>query len=119
MDNIRTTVFCTFQFEGIHQWANCPIDEVAYLRDLHRHVFHVRAVKQVYHDDRDIEFIQFKGVLARYIQNKYPKYHADSNAVVMGSTSCEMLARDLMEEFDLLECEVNEDGENGAVLTRL
>lgn len=119
MDNIRTTVFCTLQFEGIHCWANCPIDEVAYLRDLHRHVFHVRAVKQVFHDDRDIEFIQFKGTLSRYINSKYPKYHPTGNALMMGTTSCEMLARDLMEEFDLLECEVNEDGENGAVLTRV
>jgi hypothetical protein len=28
-----------------------------------------------------------------------------------------MIARDLMEAFNLSKCEVNEDGENGAVLT--
>ena len=34
-----------------------------------------------------------------------------------GAMSCEMLARELIEEFDLCQCEVNEDNENGAIVT--
>ena len=33
------------------------------------------------------------------------------------SNSCEMIARDLIDKFGLNKCEVNEDGENGAIVT--
>jgi len=32
--------------------------------------------------------------------------------------SCEMIARELIEHFNLSRCEVSEDGENGAIVTR-
>jgi len=32
------------------------------------------------------------------------------------SMSCEMIAEELIKEFDLCRCEVNEDAENGAIL---
>ena len=44
----------------MHQWENCPIEEVAYLKDLHRHTFFIECKKEVTHDDRDIEIICFK-----------------------------------------------------------
>lgn len=105
-----TVVYCTVQFQGIHQWANCPFEEVKYLRDLHRHMFEIKAYKRVFHNDRDVEFIMLKNAITKYIANRFP----DS---IMGSMSCEMLAEELIEEFDLCQCEVNEDGENGAIVT--
>lgn len=108
--NYDTVVFCTVQFQGIHQWANCPFEEVKYLRDLHRHIFHVKAYKQVYHNDRDVEFIMLKNAITIYLNNRFLNS-------IMGSMSCEMLAEELIEKFDLCKCEVNEDGENGAIVT--
>lgn len=105
---MKTTVFFTLQFEGFHCWAKCPIEEVSFLRDRHRHMFHVRGEKQVFHDDRDVEFIMLKNEVAAYLAQLYPKGE-------MGSTSCEMVAEHLLEVFDLVSCEVSEDGENGAV----
>ncbi len=113
--NITSEVYCTFQKEGIHNWPGCPFDEVAYLRDPHRHMFHFKAYKNVEHDDRDTEFIILKHRMQTYLSNKY--YDHDMRCLVFGAMSCEMIARELIEEFDLTRCEVSEDGENGAILT--
>lgn len=104
-------VFATLQFQGIHNWPGCPFDEVAYLRDPHRHMFHIKAYKEVFHDDRDVEFIMLKNAIQKYIAETYPDG-------VLGAKSCEMLAVELIEKFELCQCEVNEDGENGAIVTR-
>jgi hypothetical protein len=34
-----------------------------------------------------------------------------------GAKSCEMIAIELINEFNLSRCEVNEDNENGAIVT--
>ena len=107
-----TTVFCTFQLEGTHNWPDCPHDEVAYLRDPHRHMFHFKAYKKVSHADRDVEFIMLKHEIVNYMTFKY--LHHNTNICMFGAQSCEMLAYEIMKEFELCACEVSEDGENGA-----
>jgi hypothetical protein len=49
----------TWQFEGLHCWPSAP-DEVAFLRSPHRHIFHCRARLEVFHQDREVEFILLK-----------------------------------------------------------
>ena len=112
---IKSEVYCTLQIEGTHNWPNCPFDEVGYLRDPHRHVFHIKAHKVVNHDDRDTEFIMLKGQIQRYINQKYCSI-LNQTFCEFGAMSCEMLARELIDEFGLCRCEVNEDNENGAIL---
>lgn len=116
---MRTTeVFCTLQFEGIHCWPNCPIEEVAYLRSPHRHIFHVKAYKQVFHDDRDVEFIWLKHRIQEYLDTWLTQSEHTSAAVYdLGPMSCEMIANQLIDEFGLSRCEVSEDNENGAIVT--
>ena len=103
---VKTNVVINLQFEGVHCWPACPIEEVAFLRSPHRHMFHVCCKKRVAHDDRDIEIIQLKRQVQKYIEEKY---HGD-----LGSKSCEMLANELVTQFGLCYCSVLEDGENGA-----
>lgn len=115
-----TEVYCTFQFEGIHNWQNCPIDEVSYLRSPHRHMFHVKAYVPVYHDDRDVEFIQLKHKMQQWIITNYELDPESSfPVVILKSTSCEMIAKSLCDNFSLSRCEVSEDNENGACVTNL
>ena len=116
--NIKSEVYCTLQIEGTHNWPNCPFDEVAYLRDLHRHVFHIKAHKIVNHDNRDTEFIMLKHDIQQFFCEQYgdKTCYEGSLFVNFGAMSCEMIARKLIEEFNLCQCEVNEDGENGAIL---
>lgn len=104
-------VYCTVQFEATHNWPECPFDEVDYLRHPHRHVFWIKAFSAVTHSDRDKEFIILKHQIQSYLNEKYPTRQ-------LGRTSCEMLAIELIEKFDLTRCEVSEDNENGAIVTK-
>lgn len=111
---MKTEVFCTLQIEGLHNWPSCPYLEVDYLTVPHRHVFHIKAYKEVFHDDRDQEFIMLKHM----IQDHFKPYYSDAKHMCdFGAMSCEMIARQLVELFRLTRCEVSEDGENGAVVT--
>lgn len=112
---MKTEVFCTLQVEGTHSWPGCPFDEVSYLRDPHRHVFHIKAYKTVTHSDRDTEFIILKHKIQQYFVTEYQMPH--QRLCVFGAMSCEMIAEDLIEAFDLSRCEVSEDNENGAIVT--
>ena len=125
---IKTEVYCTLQLEGFHNWENCPIEEVDFLTHPHRHMFHFKCWFDVTHDDRDIEFIMMKRRVEAYLRETYGETielrhylmtFKSPGWLVFNSMSCEMIARDLIEAFDLSKCEVSEDGENGAVLTQM
>ncbi len=99
------------RFGALHCWPDAP-EEVFFLRQLHRHEFHVRLEIQVNHEDRELEFIMVKRALEREIQNW---------GYQLGSTSCEQMAERLIKwvqstygKTRFVSCQVMEDGENGA-----
>jgi hypothetical protein len=104
-------IFVTFQKEGIHRYPDAP-EGVEFLRNPHRHMFHFRVDIEVFHDDRDIEFILFK----RELEALYSE-----GTLELDYKSCEMLSDDLADYIQQnypdreLKIEVSEDGENGAV----
>jgi hypothetical protein len=112
---ITTEVYCTVLLEGLHYWPDCHINEVSYLKDPHRHVFHVKAFKKVSHDNRDVEFIVLKHEIESYFYDKY--FNSTVRLFDFGPKSCEMLAKEIISKFDLSRCEVSEDGENGAIVS--
>jgi hypothetical protein len=95
--------------EGLHCWESCNIDEVDYLKHLHRHTFGFLCRAEVTHNDRDIEFIEFKHKIKEYLGKKYydPKYKCCN----FTGQSCESLAEDLIAAFNLCRCSVSEDNE--------
>lgn len=107
---MKKLVIATIQHEGIHQWADCPFEEVYYLRMPHRHMFHIKAWKVVTHNNRDVEIIMLKKSMADFM-NGYGLH--------LGQMSCEDIAQSLIDSLDLYACEVLEDGENGAYLERI
>lgn len=113
---MKTTVRSYVKVPGIHNWPGCDIPEVLYLRDPHRHVFHIRANKTVTHDDRDVEIIKLGMDIERYLKDVYAPDRACDDTCVFGAMSCEMIARELVEKFELQSCEVLEDDENGATV---
>jgi hypothetical protein len=106
-------IWVTFALPGIHRYPNAP-DDVAYLRDPHRHLFKFRVTVNVLHNDREIEFHQF----LNFCTSQYA-----TGTLQLNYKSCEMLAEELItvlsEKYKnrLFEVEVSEDGECGAIVT--
>ena len=111
-------VWVTFQKEGIHCFPAAATDpklntddeyNVSFLASPHRHIFHFRVCIDVFHDDRELEFIQFK----RWLESLY-----GSNILELNYKSCEMIADDLYTQIAAkypdrdVWIEVSEDGEN-------
>lgn len=115
----RSYIWVTFQKEGIHCYPDAATNpklatgdwlDVSFLASPHRHIFHFKVEIEVYHDDRDIEFIQFK----RILEDVY-----DKGVLELNYKSCEMIADDLYKFVSTkyprrdVTIEVSEDGENG------
>ena len=111
----RMKIVVRLQIEGTHCWNSCNITEVGYLANVHRHRFGIVAKMEVHHDDRDVEFIKLGHQIEQYLTSKYANRYGVCD---FGSKSCEMLAIELLDNFGLTSCEVNEDGEHGAEVER-
>ena len=126
IDRITTAaqrqIWVSFAKEGIHCYPAAATDpllatgdeyDVSFLGTPHRHIFHFRVWITVVHNDRDIEFIQFK----RWLENLYKE-----NVIALDYKSCEMIADDLYLQIAArypgrsVWIEVAEDGENGALI---
>lgn len=103
-------IFITTQFAGFHKWDNAP-EKVAFLRNLHRHLFKVKVYFKVNHNDRDLEFFIQKEEIDKEIRD-YLKAH--ENIIESCEEFCLFLAKT---DSRITKVEVNEDGENGAILT--
>ena len=122
MSQAERKIWVTFRKEGIHCYPAAATDpklatgdeyDVSFLGTPHRHIFHFRVWIDVLHNDRDIEFIQFK----RWLENLYK-----DGILQLDYKSCEMMADDLYAEIAgrypdrAVWIEVAEDGENGALI---
>lgn len=116
------SIWVTFRKEGVHKYpaaatdpklATGGWDDVSFLGVPHRHIFHFKVSIEVFHNDRDIEFIQFK----RWIEKLYSE-----DILQLDYKSCEMISDELYEEISarypgrFVEIEVSEDGENGSLI---
>jgi hypothetical protein len=119
LENAKRSIWVTFRKEGIHLYpaakddpalATGGWDDVSFLGVAHRHIFHFKVQIQVTHNDRDIEFIQFK----RWLESLY-----DDKVIELNHKSCEMIADDLYTQINakypgrFVVIDVAEDGENG------
>ena len=134
----KKMVWVTFKKEGIHKYtaalddpklATGDWDDVSFLGYPHRHIFHFRVWIEVFHDDRDIEFIQFKRWLERLYNNSGTSSEgskeegsADSEVLLLDYKSCEMISDELFDKIAgrypgrSVWIEVSEDGENGSFI---
>jgi hypothetical protein len=119
LENAKRSIWVTFTKEGIHKYPAALEDpalatgdeyDVSFLGYPHRHTFHFKVQIQVTHNDRDIEFIQFK----RWLENLYKE-----DVLQLDYKSCEMIADDLYLQINekypgrFVVIDVAEDGENG------
>ena len=119
MEKAQRQIWITWQKEGIHKYPAALTDpqlaDVQFLGYPHRHMFHFRVWIDVFHNDRDLEFIQFK----RWCESLYSGQGA---VLSLDHKSCEMMADDLYIQIASrypgrrVHIEVSEDGENGALI---
>ncbi len=107
---IETYIVIRTQFEAIHQWPECPFDDVAFLRVPHRHIFHIE-VKFKTSSDREIEFIRMKREVQAFLALNYIGKD-------LGKESCETIAEKILYSFHADFVAVFEDRENGAEVAR-
>jgi len=104
-------IWITAQKEMVHYYPDAP-DEVDFLRNIHRHLFKFKVYIEVFHDDRDIEFIMFKREVEEWLEDVKQK---------LLSKSCENMADYLAKKIKAkypdrkIKISVSEDGENGAI----
>lgn len=124
MHCMERKIWVTFQKEGIHRYPAAETDpklatgdhyDVSFLSYPHRHIFHFRVWISVFHDDRDLEFIQFK----RWLEQLYS---GTSSILSLDYKSCEMIADDLYLQIAgkypgrSVWIEISEDNENGCFI---
>jgi hypothetical protein len=117
-------IWVTFRKEGIHKYPAALTDpnlatgdeyDVSFLGHPHRHIFHFRVWLSVTHNDRDVEFIQFKRWLEKL-------YSSNEGVLSLDYKSCEMMSDDLYAQVSQkypdreVWIEVSEDGENGSFI---
>ncbi len=121
------SIWVTFTKEGVHKYPGADTDpklatgdwdDVSFLGYPHRHIFHFRVRIEVFHNDRDIEFIQFK----RWMERLYAEVDSSTPVLYLDHKSCEMIADDLYQEIStkypgrFVEISVAEDNENGCLI---
>ena len=119
------SIWVTCSKEGIHKYPAALEDpklatgdeyDVSFLGYPHRHIFHFKVWIEIYHADREIEFIQFK----RWLESLY-----GDGIIQLDFKSCEMIADDLAEQIMAkypgrwLKISVAEDNENGCEMEYL
>ena len=132
-------IWVTFRKEGIHKYPAAATDprlatgdeyDVSFLGYPHRHIFHFRVWIDVFHNDRDIEFIQFKrwllslysGAQSADVLRDRPVSNNQNSVLSLDYKSCEMIADDLYLQIAgrypgrAVWIEVAEDGENGCLI---
>ena len=112
----------SFQKEGVPffpgadtnpKYATGDWDDVSFLGYPHRHMFHFYVTLGVTHNDRDVEFIQFKRELLRCF---------DNGVIQLDHQSCEMIGESLINYIEekypnrAVRVEVFEDNENGGII---
>jgi len=124
VEKARREIWVTFTKEGVHKYPGADTDpqlatggwdDVSFLGVPHRHIFHFRVCIEVFHNDRDIEFIQFK----RWLERLY----SEEGVLALDYKSCEMIADELYikiaERYPgrSVTISVAEDNENGCQIT--
>jgi hypothetical protein len=111
----KRMIWVRFSVKGFHCYPGAP-DEVAYLRERHRHRFNFRVWMEVWGDNRELEFHMEQAWLESLYERGGP--------LEAEGKSCEMLANDLYARMVQEQryrgrdiwIEVDEDGECGCFM---
>ena len=106
-------IWVTFDRIGYHCYPDAP-EDVSYLSHPHRHKFLFRVEIEVQHNERDIEYHQFKNQIMSWY---------DTGVCEFNNMSCEAIAEHLAYKVAAvfghrqITVDVSEDGECGSTVT--
>lgn len=109
---MRVAVWTTAALPGFHRWPEAP-DRRAYLRDRHRHLFHVTAKVLVDGgNNRPVEFHDLQDRIRAWWGPTPREW---------GALSCELIAAQLFallreHDYSVVSVAVSEDNESGAMI---
>lgn len=119
---IKRFINVKFTKEGVHRYPAAATDptlatgdeyDVSFLGNPHFHYFYFVVTVEVFQNNRDIEFIQFR----RWLERLY-----NEGTLQMDFMSCEMLSEDLINKIKekypnrYIKVEIYEDNINGGIL---
>lgn len=106
---IKRWIIVRWEFEGFHSYPDAP-NEVAFLKNHHRHLFKCSAKIEVAHNERDLEFFIVKSFLQNISKSECDDRSCESLA--------EMFINAIRSRFAQrsVSVEVSEDGENSGVV---
>lgn len=118
----KSFIYVTFQKEGYHcfpeaatnpEFATNDSYDVSHLANKHMHYFFFKVWVEVTHNNRSIEFIQFR----RWLESLY-----ETKTLELNNSSCEMICENLYKAIAErypdreVRIDVSEDNINGAYL---
>jgi len=100
-------------FVAFHRWKEAP-DEVAFLRDFHRHLFKIEVTLNVSHGNRQLEFFDVQKCLRSIVRKEFEGKRFE--------LSCEQIAEEIGNRlafncYPVMLVQVSEDGENAGVVS--
>jgi hypothetical protein len=110
--NIDKYIYVKTTAEYFHKYENAK-ESVKFLRDLHRHLLYFKVYIQVFGNDREVEFFEFK----KYIETII-KEDIQNNS----NYSCETISNMLSDRIKLdypgrtIMIDISEDNENGSFI---
>lgn len=116
-EDFRRYIHCGFKLKGYHKYPKCSGKYASKIRKTHKHNFTIKVKIQTYHDDREIEFLEFRDEMRDFTKKIDVFLFKDS------TKSCEHMARNILTYLFInypgreVSVSVYEDDLNGAEIT--
>jgi len=110
---MKKEVFVTVKYRvsALHRWVGAD----NYLKHIHRHEFHFTVWLEVFHEDREVEFIRLKEELVEFTQGTLAEFGDEFSCEMLADTVGRWLGKVYPDRDRRVW--VEEDGENGAVVS--
>lgn len=112
---MKKKVITSIKVEGFHNYPGAP-QVCAFLRNSHRHIFHIRCWFDVQDSNREIEFITMANKIASMLNTDF------GTPCQFGMMACEHIAEYIINNAKKnalpipSKVEVLEDGDGGAIV---
>lgn len=97
--------------QGFHNYPDAP-NFCRYLRNRHRHIFHIECKFEVEHNNREIEFNEMQNQIETFLKKQF------GEICEFGAMSCEDIAETILLKFGCNEVKVLEDNYGGSKITK-